>query len=67
MDKFDFVNVALCRDAKVGNCPQVAVNVPGVVAIRDSERPAEVVTMTLDGWRDLTLAVKAGKFDLGAA
>ncbi|MCP9209268.1 DUF397 domain-containing protein [Streptomyces cucumeris] len=63
---FDFVSTAFCRDKKVGNCPQVALNVPGVVALRDSERPGEVVTMTTDAWRQLTDAVKAGEYDLSA-
>ena len=61
---FEFVSAAACRDKKVGNCPQVAVNVPGVVALRDSERPDTVVTMTAGQWMTLADAVKAGEFDL---
>lgn len=64
--EFDFVSAAACRDKKVGNCPQVAVNVPGVVALRDSERPENIVTMTPDQWTTLADAVKAGEFDLSA-
>lgn len=64
--EFAFVGAAACRDKKVGNCPQVAVNVPGVVALRDSERPETIVTMTADAWATLTDAVKAGEFDLSA-
>lgn len=64
--EFDFVSAAACRDPKVGNCPQVATNVPGVVALRDSERPDTIVTMTPDQWVTLTDAVKAGEFDLSA-
>ena len=63
---FEFVTAAACRDAKVNNCPQVAVNVPGVVALRDSERPDTIVTMTTDGWVTLAAAVKAGEFDMTA-
>ncbi len=52
--------------AWVGNCPQVAVNVPGVVALRDSERPETIVAMTADQWTTLADAVKAGEFDLSS-
>ncbi|MEV4739770.1 DUF397 domain-containing protein [Streptomyces sp. NPDC049555] len=61
---FAFVSTAACRDSKVNNCPQIATNVPGVVAVRDSERPEVVVTMTSAQWTDLAAAVKAGEYDL---
>lgn len=64
--EFEFVSLAACRDNKVNNCPQVARNVPGVVALRDSERPDTIVTMTAGQWASLTDAVKAGEFDLSA-
>ncbi|MFI2212068.1 DUF397 domain-containing protein [Streptomyces sp. NPDC020141] len=63
---FRFVSAAACRDARVNNCPQVAVNVAGAVAFRDSEHPGIVVTMTADQWTTLTDAIKAGEFDLTA-
>ncbi|MBT2530032.1 DUF397 domain-containing protein [Streptomyces sp. ISL-99] len=62
--EFEFVSAAACRDARVDNCPQVALNMPGVVALRDSERPDTIVTMTVDQWATLTDAVKAGEFDV---
>ncbi|MFJ8312644.1 MULTISPECIES: DUF397 domain-containing protein [unclassified Streptomyces] len=64
--EFEFVRTAACRDAKVNNCPEVAMNVPGVVALRDSDRPGIVVTMTAAQWSNLTTAVKAGEYDLSA-
>ncbi|MFJ9864487.1 DUF397 domain-containing protein [Streptomyces sp. NPDC101165] len=64
--EFEFVKTAACRDARVNNCPEVALNVPGVVALRDSERPETIVTMTAAQWSDLTAAVKAGEYDLSA-
>ncbi|MET7716027.1 DUF397 domain-containing protein [Streptomyces sp. NPDC005407] len=64
--EFEFASAAACRDKKVGNCPQVAVNVPGVVALRESERPDTVVTMTPKQWVTLAAAIKAGEFDLSA-
>ncbi|MEV7777780.1 DUF397 domain-containing protein [Kitasatospora sp. NPDC088351] len=51
---FEFVTVA-CRDPKANNCPQVAVNIAGVVAVRDSARPDEVVTFTPDDWTALVV------------
>ncbi|MEU5439084.1 DUF397 domain-containing protein [Streptomyces sp. NPDC020719] len=64
--EFEFVRTAACRDARVDNCPEVARNVPGVVALRDSDRPETIVTMTAAQWVDLTAAVKAGEYDLSA-
>lgn len=41
-----------------------ATNVPGVVAFRDSDGPATVVTMTTESWAMFTHAVKAGEYDV---
>ncbi|MFF2377114.1 DUF397 domain-containing protein [Streptomyces xiamenensis] len=66
--RFQFVGVAACRPRPQGfpNCPEVALNVPGTVAFRDSEQPGTVVTVTEESWRLFTDAVKAGEFDLSA-
>jgi hypothetical protein len=64
--EFEFIGTQACRDKKVGNCPQVATNVPGVVALRDSNRPDTIVTMTTADWATLATAVKAGEFDVTA-
>ncbi|GAA4788280.1 hypothetical protein GCM10023329_44310 [Streptomyces sanyensis] len=66
LPEFEFVKTAACRDARVDNCPEVATNVPGVVALRDSNRPDTIVTMTAAEWGTLTDAVKAGEYDLSA-
>lgn len=51
MERTDFeFATAYCRDKRVNNCPQIAVNVEGVVAVRDSARPDQVVTFTPDDW-----------------
>ncbi|MFE3523930.1 DUF397 domain-containing protein [Streptomyces sp. NPDC059161] len=42
------------------------MNVPGVVALRDSDQPDTIVTMTAAQWSNLTAAVKAGEYDLSA-
>lgn len=61
---FEFIKTAACRDARVNNCPEIAINVPGVVALRNSERPDTIVTITAMEWVTLTDAVKAGEYDL---
>jgi hypothetical protein len=48
-----------------GDCVEVADNVPGVVAVRDSKDPGgPVLAFTPDEWRAFTGAIKAGEFDL---
>lgn len=60
----EFAFVSACRDPRVDNCPEVATNVPGIVALRDSRRPDDVFTMPTADWVTLTAAVKAGEYDL---
>ncbi len=48
-----------------GNCVQVARNLPGVVAMRDSKDPhGPALIFTPDEWRAFTAGVKVGEFDL---
>jgi hypothetical protein len=48
-----------------GACIEVADNVPGVVAVRDSKDPGgPVLAFRADDWRAFTVAIKAGEFDL---
>jgi hypothetical protein len=48
-----------------GNCVEIADNLPGVVAVRDSKDPGgPVLAFTPDDWRRFTVAIKAGEFDL---
>ncbi len=60
------VAVAGSVRSSVPNCPEVATNVPGVVAFRDSADPETVVTMTPESWAMFTDAVKAGEYDISA-
>jgi hypothetical protein len=47
-----------------GACVEVADNVLGVVAVRDSKDPGGPVLAFRPGdWRAFTVAIKAGKFD----
>jgi hypothetical protein len=47
-----------------GQCIEVACNLPGVVAVRDSKDPdGPNLAFVPDEWRAFTAAVKAGKFD----
>ncbi|UGY95222.1 DUF397 domain-containing protein [Streptomyces gobiensis] len=64
---FEFVGVSACRPRSgVNNCPEVATNVPGVVALRDTSAPETVVTMTAESWALFADAVKAGEYDITA-
>ncbi|MEV3855974.1 DUF397 domain-containing protein [Streptomyces sp. NPDC050095] len=61
---FEFVSAAACRDKKVGNCMQVAVNAPGVVALRESANPGVVIETTPEKWMTFVEAVRGGEYDL---
>jgi hypothetical protein len=48
-----------------GNCVEVASNVPGIVAVRDSkDRQGPSLGFTPDEWRAFIAGAKAGEFDL---
>jgi hypothetical protein len=47
-----------------GNCVEVARNLPGVVAVRDSNDPdGPVLLFTPDEWRAFVAGARAGEFD----
>lgn len=53
------------HSANGSTCVQVACNLPGVVAVRDSKDPdGPALVLTPAAWRGLTARVKAGEFDL---
>ncbi|MEV0409743.1 DUF397 domain-containing protein [Streptomyces sp. NPDC050448] len=64
--EFEFVSTAACRDPRVNNCMEVATNVPGVVALRESAAPGVVIETTPEKWNTFVEAVRAGEYDLGA-
>jgi hypothetical protein len=48
-----------------GNCVEVARNLPGAVAVRDSKDPhGPILTIESAGWRDFIAEVNAGSHDL---
>lgn len=48
-----------------GNCVEVAVNLPGVVAVRDSKDPAgPALTFTPAAWCTFTARLRRGNTDL---
>jgi Domain of unknown function (DUF397) len=48
-----------------GNCIEIARNLPGTVAVRDSKDPqGPKLTFTPQDWQTFTTAIKAGHFDL---
>lgn len=49
-----------------GNCVEVATNLPGVIAVRDSKDPdGPLLSLTPAQWRSFAADVKLGEFDLG--
>ncbi|WP_440097940.1 DUF397 domain-containing protein [Streptosporangium sp. H16] len=47
-----------------GNCVEVAGNLPGAVAVRDSKDPAgPALVLTSGEWRSFLTVVKSGHFD----
>jgi hypothetical protein len=47
-----------------GDCVEVAVNLPGVVAVRDSkDRDGGTLTFTPGDWRAFLAGVRDGEFD----
>jgi hypothetical protein len=45
-----------------GNCVEVATNLPGLVAVRDSKNPsAPALLLTLAQWRSFTATLRAGQ------
>jgi hypothetical protein len=53
------------RSANGGNCVEVAVNLPGVIAVRDSKRPqdgAHIIDRAAFG--AFLAGVKSGDFDI---
>jgi hypothetical protein len=48
-----------------GNCVEVAANLTGIVAVRDSKNPAgPALGFSRQEWAAFTGGVKAGEFDL---
>jgi len=48
-----------------GNCVEVARNLPGIVAVRDSKDPdGPALAFSPGDWRAFTAGVKAGRFHL---
>jgi hypothetical protein len=52
------------RSGSQGNCVEVAANLPGVVAVRDSKAPdGPLLTFTTAQWAAFAAAVRSGEFD----
>jgi Domain of unknown function (DUF397) len=48
-----------------GACVEVARNLPGTIAVRDSKDPAgPALTFHPDDWADFAAGIKAGDYDL---
>lgn len=48
-----------------GTCVEVADNMPGVIAVRDSKDPAgPVLAFAPDEWQAFTAGIRSGEFEL---
>jgi Domain of unknown function (DUF397) len=48
-----------------GDCVEVALNLPGIVAIRDSKDPhGPALVVSPDAWREFAAALRSGELDL---
>jgi Domain of unknown function (DUF397) len=53
------------RSGSTGNCVEVARNLPGVVAVRDSKDPGgPKLTLSSGAWHAFVAAIQAGRFSL---
>ncbi|MEW1832420.1 DUF397 domain-containing protein [Streptomyces sp. NPDC088196] len=65
MSKFEFRTAAACGGPCTEGCVEVATNIPGLVAIRDTKTES-VMQFTPKEWEDFLAGAKDGEFDLGA-
>jgi Domain of unknown function (DUF397) len=69
MDNIDLSRAAWRKSSRSsgqgGQCVQVAANLPGLVAVRDSKHPhGPNLNFTPVQWRAFLASVRDGKFDL---
>ncbi len=65
MAKYEFRTAAACGGPCTEGCVEVATNVPGVVALRDTKTET-VMQFTSHEWKDFLTGAKAGEFDIKA-
>jgi hypothetical protein len=64
VDRYIFRKSSHSSGDQHGECVEVARNVPGTVAIRDSKDPqGPILTFTPEAWRAFAAQVTAGRFD----
>lgn len=62
-DQFEYRSSTRCSDGCGGCCVEVATNIPGVVALRDT-KTGTTAQFTPAEWAAFTAGVKAGEFDI---
>jgi len=63
MSAFEFKAAASCGGSCSEGCVEVAVNVPGIVGLRDT-KTGSIHSYTPDEWNTFVAGIKAGEFDL---
>lgn len=65
MAQYEFRTASACGGPCTEGCVEVATNVPGIVAVRDTKTD-NVMQFTLSEWMDFLAGAKAGEFDITA-
>ncbi|MFD7900409.1 DUF397 domain-containing protein [Streptomyces sp. NPDC059743] len=65
MAQYQFRAAAACGGPCTEGCVEVATNVPGIVALRDTKTEA-VMQFTPQEWSDFLVGAKGGEFDVTA-
>ncbi|MGK5533570.1 DUF397 domain-containing protein [Streptomyces sp. URMC 129] len=63
MTQYEFRPATRCGGPCTEGCAEVATNVPGIVALRDT-KTATVMQFTVQEWSDFLAGAKAGEFDV---
>jgi hypothetical protein len=55
----------IAANSNNGNCVQVATNLPGIMAVRDSKDPrGPALTFAPSDWQEFIKDIKAGRHDM---
>lgn len=65
MVQYEFRTAAACGGPCTEGCVEVATNIPGIIALRDTKTDA-VMQFTPQEWNDFLAGAKAGEFDITA-
>ncbi|WP_369016046.1 DUF397 domain-containing protein [Streptomyces sp. B1866] len=65
MAQYEFRTAATCGGPCTEGCVEIATNIPGIVAVRDTKTET-VMQFTPQEWHHFLRGAKAGEFDIPA-